>query len=43
MLDDSYCVYLNFPIDMPQFVSEINEYVQFKMNNFHYSQTKQTE
>ena len=41
MLDDSYCVYLNFPIDMPQLVSEINEYVQFKMDNFHYSPTKQ--
>ena len=41
MLDDSYCVYLNFSIDMSQLVSEINEYVAFKMDNFHYSKTKQ--
>jgi len=40
-LDDSYYVYLNFPTDMPKLISEINDYVQFKINNFHYSPTNQ--
>jgi hypothetical protein len=41
MLDDSYCVYLNFPIDMPQLISEINKYVQFKINDFYLSPNNQ--
>ena len=40
MLDSSHFTYLKFELNMPELITEINEYVKFHIKDFYYSPNK---